>query len=49
MQAPPPPLVARVPNAIIKTRAVIMHEGKIFLGKLDPGNFYCLPGGTLEL
>ena len=42
------PLVERAPLAIIKTRAVILHEGKIFLGKLDPWNFYCLPGGTLD-
>lgn len=38
-----------IPFALIKARAVIMHEGKIFLGKLNnPANFYCLPGGTLE-
>ncbi len=42
------PLVERTPLAIIKTRAVILHEGKILLGKLDPWNFYCLPGGTLD-
>ena len=42
-------MVQRNPIGIIKTRAVILHEGKIFLGKINPFNFYCLPGGTLEL
>lgn len=36
------------PIATIKTRAVIMLDGKIFLGKLAQWNFFCLPGGTLE-
>lgn len=42
------PHTSRTPIAIIKTRAVIMLGGKIFLGKLAMWDFYCLPGGTLE-
>jgi 8-oxo-dGTP pyrophosphatase MutT (NUDIX family) len=42
-------LKVRDPIAIIKIRAVIIHNGKIFLWKLaNPAGFYCLPGGTLE-
>ena len=42
------PHISQVPIGIIKTRAVIMLNGKIFLGKLAMWDFYCLPGGTLE-